>query len=248
MANGPADSLACKVGAAHKALIDIGGRSMIGRVIDALKSSPEISHVVVACRKGGAVAEALRGQVDLAESEAPTFLDGIIAGFAAMPEVNRAVLVTCDMPLLSPEAVSAVVNEAAAKPEIDLLYAMVEVELTRQAYPEAKRTAIRLKEGNYTAAGVAVISRRFLENCGPVLMEAFKQRKSKIGLARLFGIGFLAKFAMGVLTVEGLVRRAEEMMNCSCAAVSLPFPECGFDVDSERDLAAAQECVCRLEG
>jgi molybdopterin-guanine dinucleotide biosynthesis protein A len=247
MANGDADKLALKLGVTHKALIDIGGRTMIERVLEALKASPEISHVVVACRKGGPVAEALRGRVELAETEAPTFLDGITAGFAAMPEITRALLVTCDMPLLSTEAVAAIVCEAVAKPGTDLLYAMVEIGLTRQAYPEARRTAIRLKEGSYTAAGVCVVSRRFVEECGPIVMAAFAQRKSKIGMARIFGVSFLAKFALGVLSVDGLVKRAEEMMGCSCAAVSLPFAECGFDVDTEKDLVAARACVCRVE-
>ena len=247
MANGGADGLACRLGVGHKALLEVSGRSMIERVIDALQASDEISQVVVACRQGGAVAGALRGQVDLAESAAPTFLDGISAGFAAMPQVDRAVLVTCDMPLLSVEAVNAIVREAAHRPQIDLLYAMVAVELTRAAYPETRRTAIRLKEGNYTAAGVAVVSRRFVEQSGPLLLEAFKQRKSKVGLARLFGLGFLAKFALGVLTVEGLVKRAEELLNCRCAAVDLPYAECGFDVDSEQDLAAAEACICRTQ-
>jgi len=248
MANGEADKLACKLGATHKALLDIGGRTMLDRVLAALQASPEIGRIVVACRKGGPVAEALRGRVDLAETEAPTFLDGINAGFAAMPEVSRALLVTCDMPLLSPEAVGAMVSEAAAKPNTDLLYAMVEIERTRKAYPEAHRTAIRFKEGSYTAAGVCAVSRRFVEECGPILLAAFKQRKSKIGMTRLFGIGFLAKFALGILSVEGLVKRAEEMLTCSCAAVNLPFAECGFDVDTERDLIAARAYVARVDG
>jgi molybdopterin-guanine dinucleotide biosynthesis protein A len=248
MANGDADKLARKLGAPHKAVLDLCGRSMIQRVVEALRACPQISHTVVACRKHGPVAEHLRGTVELAETqEAPTFLDGIQAGFEAMPEVSRALLVTCDMPLLTPEAVSAIVREAAAHPEADLLYGMVEVELTCRAYPETRRTAIRLKEGKYTAAGVSVVSRHFIENCGPVLMEAFKQRKSKIGMARLFGAGFLAKFALGMLSVEGLVKRAEEMLGCRVAAVSLPFPECGFDVDSETDLAAARRCLQRLQ-
>jgi molybdopterin-guanine dinucleotide biosynthesis protein A len=247
MANGDADKLARALGAPHKALLDLCGRSMIERVVDALESCPRIERVVVACREGGPVAEHLRGQVDLAETrQALTFLDGIQAGFAAMPGVLRAVLVTCDMPLLSSEAVAAIVEQAQEHPDVDLLYAMVEVELTRQAYPETQRTAIRLKEGNYTAAGVAVVTRGFIEQAGPVLLEAFKQRKSKIGMARLFGIGFLAKFALGILSVAGLVKRAEEMLNCRCAAVSLPFAECGFDVDSEEDLEAARQCLSRL--
>lgn len=245
MANGEADGLARSVGVTHKALIDIRGRTMIGRVLEALEASEGISHVVVGCRKGGPVAEALRGQVELAESEALTFLDGITAGFAAMPEVKRVVLVTCDMPLLSAEAVNAIVREAATNPQADLLYAMVDIELTKAAYPGTDRTAIHLKEGNFTAAGVAVVSRGFIENAGPILMAAFKQRKSKVGLARLFGFGFLVKLALGLLTVQGLVKRAEEMMNCRCAAVSLPYPECGFDVDSEEDLAAARAAVER---
>lgn len=248
MANGGADKLAARLGAPHKALIDIAGRSMIQRVVDALQASEAVSRVVVGCRRGEAVAESLRGAVDLAESTAETFLDGIMAGFAALPEVPRALLVTCDMPLLTPAAVSAIVAEASARPEVDLLYAMVDIELTRQAYPEAHRTAIRLREGSYTAAGVSVVSRRFVEESGPLVMEAFRQRKSKLGMARIFGVGFLARFALGLLSVGALVQRAEQLLHCRCAAVPLPFAECGFDVDSESDLAAARARLSQPTG
>ncbi|MEN6643580.1 MAG: nucleotidyltransferase family protein [Armatimonadia bacterium] len=245
MANGEADKLACKVGAAHKALIDIEGRSMIERVAEAVQASGAVDQVVVACRKGGCVAEALAGKIPLAESEDPTFLGGMQAGFNAMPDVDRALLVTCDMPLLTPEAVRHFADEARTHTDADMVYAMVEVERTRQAYPETRRTAIRLKEGNYTAAGVTVVSRRFVEECGPLVMAAFGARKSKIAMARILGGSFLVRFALGMLSVDDVVKRAEELLGCGCATVNLPFAECGFDVDSEADLIAARQSFCR---
>lgn len=245
MANGEADKLACKVGAAHKALIDIEGRTMIERVADAVQASGAVDQVVVACRKGGCVAAALAGEIPLAEAVDPTFLGGMQAGFDAMPDVDRALLVTCDMPLLTPEAVRHFADEARAHTEADMVYAMVEVERTRQAYPETRRTAIRLKEGNYTAAGVTVVTRRFVEECGPLVMAAFGARKSKIAMARILGGSFLIRFALGMLSVDDVVRRAEELLRCGCATVNLPFAECGFDVDSEADLIAARQSFCR---
>lgn len=245
MANGEADELATKVGAAHKALIDIEGISMIERVAEAVAGCGEIARTVVACRRGGAVAEALRGRLDLAEAVRPTFLDGMQAGFDAMPDVSRALLVTCDMPLLTCDAVGYFVEQARQHPEADFVYAMVAVELTREKYPETHRTAIRLREGNYTAAGLTVVTRRFVQECGPVVMAAFGARKSKFAMGRIFGYGFLARFALGMLSVPDVVKRAEELLGCRCATIAVPFAECGFDVDSARDLAAARKSFCR---
>lgn len=246
MANGEADKLAQKLASPHKALLDIEGLTMVERVVAAVQAAPEISTVVVACRQDGAVARHLRGRVQLAEADKPTFLGGIEAGFAAVPQARRALLVTCDMPLLSADSVSALAKEAADLPDKDLVYAMVDIALTRKCYPETHRTSIHLKEGNFTAAGLSVVSRRFIEECGPHLMAAFGARKSKLAMARIFGATFLARFVLGMLSVADLVKRADELLQCNCAAVQLPFAECGFDVDSEADLAAARKSYCRL--
>jgi len=245
MANGEACKLAAKLDAPHKALLDLHGQSMIERVLAAVRECPEIGQVVVSCRPSGPIAEHLSGRAELAEPEDATFLGGIREGFAQMPGVPRALLVTCDMPLLTTEAVSHFVQSANEHPDADLVYGMVDVTLTRQAYPHNRRTAIRLKEGSYTASGLTVVSRRFVDYCGPLLMEAFHARKSKIAMAQLLGFSFLIRFALGMLSVKQVVARADELLQGKCVAVSIPFAECGFDVDSHHDLHAAREALAR---
>lgn len=245
MANGEACKLAAQVGVPHKALLDFDGASMIERVLAAVEDCPLVSQVVVSCRPGGPIAQQLQGRAWLGQPDDPTFLGGIREGFALMPEVSRALLVTCDMPLLTSRAVCHFVEEAAHHPEADLVYGMVDASLTQREYPETHRTSIRLKEGNYTASGLTVVSRRFVEHCGPLLMNAFQARKSKFAMARLLGYSFLVRFALGALSLEQVVCRAEELLQGKCAAISIPYAECGFDVDSEKDLVAARKVLAR---
>jgi GTP:adenosylcobinamide-phosphate guanylyltransferase len=247
MANGDACKLAHQLDVPHKALLEICGTPMIDRVLQAVRDCPEVDEVVVSCLPDGPIARHLGEQVRLAQPADPTFLGGIAEGFRLLPETNRALLVTCDMPLLTPEAIGYFVREAARWPEADLVYGMVDMHLTRQQYPDARRTAIRLREGKYTASGFSVVSRRFVEECGPKLMDAFRARKSKFAMGRLLGYSFLARFALGTLSLKQIVHRAEELLQGKCATVSIPYPECGFDVDSEADLVAARAVCLRLQ-
>jgi GTP:adenosylcobinamide-phosphate guanylyltransferase len=245
MANGDACKLAAEVGVPHKALLEFAGASMIERVVAALQGCPQIGQIVVSCRPGGPIADHLGDRAELGLPEDPTFLGGIAQGFAQMPQAERALLVTCDMPLLTPQAVGHFVEEAAYHPEADVVYGMVDISLTRRRYPGTRRTAIRLKEGSYTASGLTVVSRRFVEHCGPLLMAAFQARKSKLAMARLLGYGFLVKFALGMLSVHEVLARAEVLLDGKVAAVAIPYAECGFDVDSQQDLAAVRDILAR---
>lgn len=246
MANGEACKLALKLNSPHKALLDIGGLAMIDRVLRPLQECPYVGHIVVSCLPGGALGQHLDGRVALAQPDDPTFLGGIAEGFRLMPEMSRALLVTCDMPLLSAEAVCHFVQEAASWPEADVVYGMVDVHLTRQRYPETRRTAIRLREGHFTAAGLSIVSRRFVQECGPRLMDAFHARKSKIAMAQLLGLDFLARLALGRLSLPQIIARVDKLLDGKCAAVAIPYAECGFDVDSEADLQAARRVASRL--
>lgn len=243
MANGEACKLARKLDVPHKALLDVDGAAMIDRVLQAVQGCPQVDEVIVSCRPDGPIARHLGDRAPLAQPADPTFLGGIAEAFRLLPEMDRALLVTCDMPLLTPDAVGYFAREAASWPAADLVYGMVDVCLTQQQYPETRRTAIRLREGSYTASGLTVVSRRFVEHCGPLLMNAFQARKSKVAMGQLLGFGFLVRFALGTLSLQQIIDRAEELLQGKCAAIAIPYPECGFDVDSEADLAGAR-AVC----
>jgi len=247
MANGDACNLAEKLAVPHKALLDMGGVTMLDRVLQAVEGCPRVHGTIVSCRPGGPIARYLGGRVPLAGPDDPTFLGGIAEAFRVLPDMQRGMLVTCDMPLLTADAVRYFAQEAAQSPAADVVYGMVDVHLTRQKYPETHRTAIHLREGKYTAAGLSIVSRRFIEECGPHLMEAFHARKSKIAMAKMLGYGFLVRLALGTLTLKQIRDRAEELLQGEVAVVSIPYPECGFDVDSHRDLVAARAALARVQ-
>ncbi len=241
LANGNADKLAEEQGVAHKALIELGGRPMIEWVLDTLSTCPDVDNVVVSCLQDGAVAEALSGKATTACARQPDFLAGLEAGFAALGGAKAALLVTCDVPLLTPQPVAAVADEYRRNPEIDILYTMVEARATLAAFPGARRTFVRLRDGRFTQGALNVVSRRFVETKSDYLRQAFAARKSKLALGSLLGWSFVLRFAMGRLCVADIAARAEELLDCRVHVCPMPYAEIGFDVDSADDLHTVQE-------
>lgn len=244
MANGDACPLALQCHVPHKALLDIAGRPMIEYVWQAVQACPQVRPLFVACLQEGAVAEYGRKRWPLAEALEPSFEEGLAEGFRQLPdEQTRALIVTCDMPLLTPEAVRYFVQQAQEHADKDVLYGIVPMELVRERFPQTRRTALRTKEGEFTAAGLGVLSRRFIQECGPQLMHSFRARKSKLALARMLGVDFVLRLALGKISLPQIVARAEKLLQASCAAIILPYPECGFDVDSAADLELARQLL-----
>ncbi len=244
LANGEACPLAREYQAPHKALVDIAGRPMIEYVWQAVQACPQVTPIVVACLQEGEVAEYGRGRWPLAEAVDPGFFEGVAEGFGQLPEEHtHALLVTCDMPLLTPQAVSYFAQQAQQQADKDVLYGIVPMELVRERFPQTRRTALRTKEGEFTAAGLGALSRRFVQECGPLLRQAFGARKSKLALARMLGVDFILRLALGKLSLPQIVARAEKLLQASCAAIILPYPECGFDVDSAADLELARQLL-----
>ncbi len=240
LASGGADKLATKVGAPHKATIDLNGTPMINFVADALTQCPELDKVVVVAHPSGALPH-LRLDIPVVTPDGDTFVDAIQAGADACSECDYILICTCDAPMLTAEAVSHFVQTCHNSPGADLAFAIVKASVAKQDFPEMKRTTIKLVEGEFSSGCLGAMTRRFIDNNMDRLREVFELRKSKIALGNLLGWQFVVKLILRKLSLVSIVKRAEHIIGCQALVVISPFAGVAFDVDKQSDLQIAQQ-------
>lgn len=239
-----APHLARATGAQAKALIRVGGRPIIERVLEALEGAGLVGDVRVVCAEGSPLLEYV-GPRSVA-SRGPAFLDSVRTGLEAFDSPDRILLVTGDLPFLTAEALDYFCREALQS-DACIVYSIVQREDCERAFPGGRRLYVRLREGAFTGGNVAVVSRAFIEKQGDRLARTFAARKNPLRLAAMLGWRVVLRLVVGRLSLGDVVARSELLLGTKLHVVRSPHAELGFDVDNPSNLAAA-EAWCGRKG
>jgi GTP:adenosylcobinamide-phosphate guanylyltransferase len=243
---GPTDPVAAAAGVPHKGLAIVAGRPMILRVLDTLRQCPEIGRVVLSVNErtlidrlpelARRVAAGEVTVVDAARSPATS----VIAALERIEDPLPLLIATADHPLLTPamvrhflkalgnaEAAAAVASEAVIAP----------------AYPETRRTYIRLRGGAYSGCNLFAVVTPEADRVARFWTRVEAYRKQPWRLFAAAGPGPLLSFLFRRLDIDGVADRLSRMLGLRLRAIVLPFPEAAMDVDKPSDLALAEKIL-----
>ena len=234
----PALQEATGVGA--KALIPVGGRPTIDRMMDAIRDAERVGPVKIVC----APESPLLAHVGLlgVTAEGHSYVDSVATGLRAVGSPARILILTGDLPLLTARSLDHFCGEALQS-GASIVYSIVRREVSEGAFPGGRRTFVRLRDGTYTGGNIAVLGREFIEGQGARLTAAFAARKNPLALARMFGVGYLLNFLFGRLSRAQVIARAEHILRADIHVVESPYAEIGFDVDKPSNLASAEAAL-----
>jgi len=148
-------------------------------------------------------------------------------------------IVTTDAPFLTPEAVAQFL--AACPADADICIPLVERRAFESQYPGLVRTDTPLRDGWYRLGSLFLLDPQTLLRVRPHLEGMFAARKSNLQMARLIGLPFLMRYLLHRLSVDDIVARACDLLQCRGVAVRDLPPELAFDIDihQEYDYACA---------
>src|SRR5579875_2762333 len=213
LAGGPPDP-AIAGAMVPKAFALLAGRPMVDYVLDALRGAGPIGRVVLVVADPLPVR--LAGGVDALVAERGSLLENVAAGLEATGGGGAVLVVAADLPLLTPQAVAAFL-EAAGRIEGEAWYAVVRREDVTGAFPDVRKTFVRLREGTFTGGSVVLIGPAAFRRARPAIERAMRARK-RPG------------------TIAELERRAEAIAGIRARAVLCPHPELAIDVDRRETL------------
>lgn len=239
LAGGPPDAVSrLQPGAPNKAFVEVGGVSLLGRVLQPLRASAEVGRIVAVAPPAMRHHPALRDADEL-RPDGERITDSLRYGLAGLDPDFPVVLAASDLPVLTRAAVDHFVTEVR-RLDADVTYGCVERTVHLAAFPQVPHTWARLRDGTFCGGGLAAIKPRALPLLERFLERLGAARKQPLRLASLFGARVLARYALGRLRVADAELRASELLGAPVRALVSPFAETAVNVDRTSDVPLAE--------
>jgi CMP-2-keto-3-deoxyoctulosonic acid synthetase len=238
------DPVARAQGVSHRALVPIGGVSMLARVARTLLDTPDVTEIRVSVEDASVLdrvaelaAPRAAGRIThhtSAGSPAASVADAL----SALAPDALILVTTADHPLLTPSMVTHFVASALAL-DVDVAVGVVAASIVRAAHPDSQRTFVRLRGEAWTGANLFLLRAAGAARAAAFWQRVEPDRKRPLRLMRHFGLGTLARFALRRLDLTAATARVSRAVAARVAGVPLPFAEAAIDVDRAADLALA---------
>lgn len=243
MAGAPAGELHPDDPSISRAMIPLGEKTMIQWVVDALRGSDSVGRVI-------AIGHVSADRLDEVVEPGDSLVGNLKLGLQALGGVDPALVVSCDIPMLTSEAVEDFLSRAAAA-NADMAYPIIPKAYCKK-HPELKRTYLKTGDGTFTGGNMMLVRPEFFARNWDAIEDAYAARKQIGRLARNIGLGVLARVLIGqalpfVLRVSALERAVSRMLGGKVTAVVTAYPEIGEDVDKVSDLAAVRKILAPRE-
>lgn len=230
--------LAEATGQPIRGLIPIHGKPMIRYVLDAVQAAPSAGQVAAV---GPEALKVAIPEIPLLP-EGADLLANILTGLSAHATEGPVLLVTTDIPFLTPAAVEDFLRQGREL-GADVCYPIIAQSFCEGRYGEMRRTYARLREGRFTGGNMMLVRAGFFRRMEPLVSEAYASRKKPLRLARKVGMGLLVRLVLGRLAIAQVEARVGRILGGSVRAVLTEHPEIGADVDKPEDLRLAEELL-----
>ncbi|MGI6381061.1 MAG: NTP transferase domain-containing protein [Anaerolineae bacterium] len=244
LAGGPAepDPLSVEAGVATKALLPIAGRPMVAHVLQALQRCDAIGPITVVGLEASLLEVICEGPPLRCLPNHHGIVDNILAATEGLDDATPVLVVSADIPLLTPEAVSSFIQSAELSGG-ELCYAVVERAVMEARFPGSGRSFRHTREGDFAGGDLFLATPRLFRTHAGLARGLSDQRKSAWGLARLLGLGVLWRLATRRLTIRSLEARASTLLGCDCKAIISEHPELAMDVDKPHQLTMIRHAL-----
>ena len=225
-----------------KALIDMNGRTMLERVVDALQDSKYVEDIVIV-GLGDDMGQTFKRPVHHVPDQGSLVNNGIGGAKYLMdlkPEATKFITCTADIPLITGEMVDTFVDMCAPH-DRGIYYIMVTKEAMDARFSNSARTYVKLKDLLIAGGDIGIMSRELIEK-EDVLDMIANGRKHAWRLARIAGFKVLIKFLFRRLTLPEIEETAERIAGVPVKVVLDPPVELAMDADKpgQVDLVRAE--------
>lgn len=234
---GAPDPVAVSEGVSHKSLVEIAGKPMLAHVVSALRGAG-IARIAVSANDAKVHDLAL----SLGCEVFPTGAGPSASVAICLNNLGAPLLVTTsDHALLQPEWVQDFLTDTPDGSDVAILLARREAIET--AMPGSRRTYLRFADGHWSGCNLFLLAtnRAHLAIDTWKIVEADRKRPWRIA-ARL-GLGMLASYVRGRLTLAGAIARLGGRIGVTASLVAARDGLAAVDVDKPSDLADARKII-----
>ena len=238
---GGVDPVAAYGGVEDKAMIVVGNRTMLARVVDALRAAGA-SRIVVSASAAAVRAHATDlGVAVIDAAEGPSASVGL-----AFEHMGAPLLVTtADHALLRPEWIQEFL--AAVPPQTDVAVLLASRETIEHDVGDTERTYLRFSDGAWSGCNLFYLATPRAAAAITLWQRVESDRKRPWRIVLRLGPILLLRYLMGRLPLNSALTHIGAMVGIRVAMVASPFGLAAVDVDKPADLDLARQLIGRAE-
>ena len=231
------DPMATTEGYRHKALIEVDGRPMLTRVVEAVKAAGA-ARVIVSCDHPDVTRLALDLGADVA---APADRPSLSILRATEGIDYPVVVTTADHALLKPDWVRYMLAECS--PDADFGVMLANRHVIERDVPGTRRTYARFRDGDWSGCNLFLLQTPGALRAVELWQDVEQDRKRPWKVAALLGFGNLFAYLSGRLTAAEALGRLGAQVQCVVGTVPAASGFAAVDVDKPEDLAEVRRIV-----
>lgn len=234
---GGVDPLADYAGVTEKAMIEIGGRTMLARVVAALRAAGAGRIAVVFS------SETVRQEAERLDVEAIAAASGPSASAArGFAELGAPLLVTtADHALLEPAWITRFLADVPADADVAVLLARRDV--IEAAVPETKRTYLRFADGAWSGCNLFHLATPQAAAAIELWQRVEADRKRPWRIVGRLGPRLLWRYLTGRLTLAEGLGHVGKLAGVKARMVASRFGLAAVDVDKPSDLDLVRRLI-----
>jgi len=215
-----------------KALLDMNGRTMLERVVDALQNAETIGEIVVV-GLGSDLGMTFQGPLYHVTDQG-SLLKNTLAGVAKMrelhPETNLMLICSADIPTITPAIIDDFIEKCAPY-DNGIVYNFVDKATLEARFPHSNRTYVKLKDALIAGGDMTLIQADLTDSNREIWEALTNARKHAWQLARVIGFRFMFKFLLRQLSFADIEAMAERITGRPAHIMLNPHAEIAMDAD-----------------
>lgn len=215
-----------------KVLLDMGGRTMLERVVDALQNATTIGEIVIA-GLGSDMEMTFQKPVNHVPDQG-SLLKNALGGIARMRELHpdtRLILIcSADIPAITPAIVDDFIEKCAPYDK-GLVYNFVDKPTLEARFPHSNRTYVKLKDAAIAGGDLTLIQADLSDHNREIWQALTNARKHAWQLARIVGLRLMIKLLLRQLSFADIEAAAERITGRPCQIMLNPHAEVAMDAD-----------------
>lgn len=244
---GPDDPIYEYTQGRSKVLLDMHGRTMLERVVDAVQSSRHIDDVIVVGLGSDLGMQFNRPVIHLPDHG--SLVSNGVAGLQWVaqnkPGTTHVLGVSGDVPLLSGAIIDEMIETCQPLQHL-IYYSFITRQTMEKRFPNSKRTYVKLKGLEIAGGDMHIIDLRLMAQ-KDLLETVSNVRKHAWKIARVVGPGMMIKLLLRQLSIADIEATAERLVGHSVKIVLNPHAEAGMDGDKPYQVDLLRQEFAKLE-
>ncbi len=230
-----------------KALLDMNGRTMLERVVDALQSARQVDDIVVVGLGDDRGQNFLRPVHHLPDQGGlvSNALAGVAWASSHRPDAQAVLVSSSDIPLMTAEMVDSYID--MCRPfEHGIYYNFITKETMETRFPGSNRTFTRLKDADVAGGDIHLIQPSFVEGNRELWEMLAAGRKHAWQMARAVGFGVLFKLLIHRLSFDDITALVLKLTNHTAKIILNPNAELAMDGDKPHQVDILRAEIKRM--